>query len=67
MPNLTMIKDFIRFYISSTDRILTLCPTKSSVLNFAEQFFAGYTCITKSVFDKKDSDNIYIVYNPSIK
>ena len=67
IPNLATIKDFVRFYVSSTDGILTLRPTKSSVLNFAERFFAGYTRITKSVFDKKDSDDVYTVRNPSIE
>lgn len=67
VPNLATVKYFVRFYISSTDGILTLRPTKSSVLNFAERFFAGYTRITKSVFDKKDSDDAYTVRNPSIQ
>ncbi|GAA3278971.1 hypothetical protein GCM10020218_029570 [Dactylosporangium vinaceum] len=67
VPNLATIKDFVRFYVSSTDEILTLRPTKSSVLNFAERFFAGYTRITKSVFDKKDSDDVYTVRNPSLE
>ncbi|KAL4861450.1 hypothetical protein BDV12DRAFT_208024 [Aspergillus spectabilis] len=59
VPDLAMIKDFVRFYISSTDRILSLRPTKSSVLNFAEQFFAGFTRITKSIFDKKDTQDVF--------
>lgn len=66
VPDAT-VKDFVRFYISSTDGILTLRPTKSSVLNFAERFFAGYTRITKSVFDKKDTQDVFKVCNRSIK
>ncbi|KAL4746587.1 hypothetical protein BDW72DRAFT_197529 [Aspergillus terricola var. indicus] len=59
-PDLATIKDFVRFYISSTDGILSLRPTKSSVLNFAERFFAGFTRITKSIFDKKDTQDVFM-------
>ncbi|KAL4958731.1 uncharacterized protein BDV14DRAFT_186161 [Aspergillus stella-maris] len=59
VPDLATIKDFVRFYISSTNGILSLRPTKSSVLNFAERFFAGFTRITKSIFDKKDTQDVF--------
>jgi hypothetical protein len=60
-PDIVTIKDFVRFYISSTDGILSLRPTKSSVLNFAERFFAGFTRIAKSIFDKKDTQDVFMV------
>ncbi|KAA8642336.1 uncharacterized protein ATNIH1004_011280 [Aspergillus tanneri] len=40
-PDLATVKDFIRFYIFSSHGMISLRPTKSSVLNFAERFFAG--------------------------
>lgn len=48
MPDRATIKDFVRFYISSTDGILTLRPTKS-------------------IFDKKDTQDMFTVCNRSIK
>lgn len=59
MPDLAMIKDFIQFYIFSSHGMISLCPTKSSILNFAERFFAGFTHLTKSTFDTKDTWDIY--------
>ncbi|KAA8652730.1 uncharacterized protein ATNIH1004_001635 [Aspergillus tanneri] len=59
VPDLAMVKDFIHFYIFSSHGIISLHPTKSSVLNFVERFFAGFTRLTKSVFDKKDTQGVY--------
>ncbi|KAI9037101.1 uncharacterized protein KD926_000817 [Aspergillus affinis] len=59
VPDLATIKDFIRYYISSLHGIISLRSTKSSVLNFAERFFAGFTRLTKSTFDKKVTQNVY--------
>ncbi|THC92169.1 hypothetical protein EYZ11_008356 [Aspergillus tanneri] len=58
-PDLATVKDFIRFYIFSSHGMISLRPTKSSVLNFAERFFAGFARLTKSVFDKKDTQDVY--------
>jgi hypothetical protein len=41
--------------------MISLRPTKSSVLNFAERFFAGFTRLTKSTFDTKDAQDVYKV------
>ncbi|GFG16438.1 hypothetical protein IFM61392_09507 [Aspergillus lentulus] len=59
VPDLATIKDFIRFYIFSSHGMISLRPTKSSVLNFAERFFAGFTRLTKSTFDTKDTRDVY--------
>ncbi|KAH2363659.1 hypothetical protein KXV98_003685 [Aspergillus fumigatus] len=59
VPDLATIKDFIRFYIFSSHGMISLLPTKSSVLNFAERFFAGFTRLTKSTFDTKDIRDVY--------
>jgi hypothetical protein len=61
VPDLATIKDFIRFYIFSSHGMISLRPTKSSVLNFAERFFAGFTRLTKSTFDTKDTRDVYKV------
>ena len=37
LPDLATIKDFIRFYIFSSNGMISLRPTKLSVLNFAER------------------------------
>lgn len=58
-PDLATIKDFICYYIFSTQGMLSLRPTMSSVLNFAERFFAGFTRVTKTIFDKKDTEDVY--------
>lgn len=62
MPDLATIKDFIRFYIFSSNGMISLRPTKSSVLNFAERFFAGFTRLTKSTFDTRDTKDVYKVW-----
>jgi hypothetical protein len=41
--------------------MIFLRPTKSSVLNFAERFLAGFTRLTKSTFHKKDTQDVYKV------
>jgi hypothetical protein len=61
VPDLATIKDFIRFYIFSAHGVISLRPTKSSVLNFTERFFAGFTRLTKSTFDKNDTQDVYKV------
>lgn len=63
-PDLATVKDFIRFYISSTHGMLTVRPTMSSVKNFAERFFAGFTRVTKQSFDWKDTQDVYHVRGP---
>ncbi|KAI9725430.1 MAG: hypothetical protein M1834_001007, partial [Cirrosporium novae-zelandiae] len=58
-PSLVKIKDFIRFYIISSDGVLSDRPVVSSVLNFAERFFAGFTRVTGSKFDKEITSHVY--------
>ncbi|KKA25166.1 hypothetical protein T310_0806 [Rasamsonia emersonii CBS 393.64] len=58
-PDLATIKDFIRYYIFSTQGMLSIRQTVSSVLNFAERFFARFTHVTKTTFDKKDAEDVY--------
>ncbi|KAL1979242.1 hypothetical protein VTN96DRAFT_6405 [Rasamsonia emersonii] len=60
-PDLATIKDFIRYYIFSTQGMLSIRQTVSSVLNFAERFFARFTHVTKTTFDKKDAEDVYYV------
>lgn len=60
-PDLATVKDFIRYYIYSAKGMLTLRPTMPSVKNFAERFFAGFTRVIKTVFDKKDTEDVYHV------
>ncbi|EAW12595.1 uncharacterized protein ACLA_010210 [Aspergillus clavatus NRRL 1] len=62
VPDLATIKDFIRFYIYSSNGMISLRPTKSSVLNFAERFFAGFTRLTKTTFDTRDTKDVYKVW-----
>ena len=63
-PDLATVKDFIRFYIYSTNGMLTVRPTMSSVKNFAERFFAGFTRVTKQSFEWKDTQDVYHVCGP---
>lgn len=44
--------------------MLTVRPTMSSVKNFAERFFAGFTRVTKQSFDWKDTQDVYHVRGP---
>ena len=53
VPDLATVKDFIQYYIFSTNGMLTLRPTMSSVKNFAERLFAGITRVTKTGFDQR--------------
>jgi hypothetical protein len=41
--------------------MISLRPTKSSVLNFTKRFFAGFTRLAKSTFDMKDTWDAYKV------
>jgi hypothetical protein len=60
-PDLATIKDFIRYYIDSSRGRLSLRPVVSSVLNFAERFFVGFTRVTKTTFDPRDTTEVYHV------
>ncbi|KKA16721.1 hypothetical protein T310_9666, partial [Rasamsonia emersonii CBS 393.64] len=35
--------------------------TMSSILNFAEQFFTRFTYVTKTIFDKKVTEDVYYI------
>lgn len=52
-PDLATIKDFICYYIFSTQGMLSLQPTMSSVLNFAERFLPGSLVLQKTFLTRK--------------
>ncbi|KAI9770979.1 MAG: hypothetical protein M1840_002683 [Geoglossum simile] len=58
-PDLATIKDFIRYYIDSSRGRLSLKLVVSSVLNFAERFFVGFTRVTRTTFDPSDTTEVY--------
>ncbi len=60
-PDLEDVKRFIRYYIDSSKGQFFLKPVVSSVLNFAARFFAGFTRVTKTKFDPKDTSDVYHV------
>lgn len=63
VPDLATVKDFIQYYIFSTNGMLTLHLIMSSVKDFTERLFAGITHVTKTGFDWRDTKNVYKIYD----
>ena len=60
-PDLTTIKDFIRFYIATSRPVLFEVPTDESINTAAEWFFAGFTRYTGTEIDEDDRHEVYHV------
>jgi hypothetical protein len=60
-PDLATIKDFIRYYISSSVGRLSARPVVSSVVNFAERFFSGFNRVTGTFICREDRSEVYYV------
>jgi hypothetical protein len=51
-PNLATVKDFLRFYIATSQPILANIPTVDSINTVAEWFFVGFTRIIGTETDE---------------
>jgi hypothetical protein len=62
-PDLATVKDFLRFYISTSRGKIDEDerPTADSVNAFAEWFFAGFTHLTATPTDEADRSEVYNV------
>jgi hypothetical protein len=60
-PDLMTVKDFIRFYISTSRPQLTDKPTVDSINTVAEWFFAGFTRLTSTETDPEERSAVYNV------
>ena len=60
-PNLTTVKDFLRFHIATSRGKIVEKPTVDSVNTFAEWYFAGFSRITGTPTDKEDRSEVYKV------
>ena len=63
-PDLTTVKDFIRFYIAISKPQLNKeekRPTADSINIAAEWFFAGFTRVTGTDTDKEERSEVYNV------
>ena len=58
-PNLTTVKDFLRFRIATSRGKIIEKPTVDSVNTFAEWFFAGFTRITGTPTHEEDRSEVY--------
>jgi hypothetical protein len=54
-PDLATIKDFFRFYIATSSGRIVVKPTVDSINTNAEWFFAGFTRVTGTEINEKDS------------
>ncbi|KAL6714267.1 hypothetical protein ACLMJK_007690 [Lecanora helva] len=59
--DLSTTKDFLRYYASTAKGILHSRITCDSLNTFAEWFFAGFTRISGSVYDKAHREEVYQV------
>lgn len=60
-PDLTAIKDFVRFYIATSRLVLFDVPTDQSINTVAEWFFAGFTRHTGTDIDEEERSEVYNV------
>ena len=61
-PNLTTVKDFLRFYIATSRPCLDADkPTVDSINTVAEWFFAGFTRVTGTDTDEGERSEVYNV------
>jgi hypothetical protein len=60
-PTLTAVKDFIRFYIATSQPRIDVVPTVDSMNSIAEWLFAGFTRVTGTVTDAKERSEVYTV------
>ena len=61
-PNLVTVKDFLRFYIATSQpRLDADRPTVDSVNIVAEWFFAGFTRVTGTDTDEEERTEVYSV------
>ena len=61
VPDLVTVKDFLRFYIATSQPVLTKKPTVDSINTVAEWFFAGVTRLTGKEPDVKKRRAKYII------
>lgn len=61
-PDLATVKDFLRFYIATSQpRLDADRPTVDSVNIVAEWFFAGFTRVTGTDTDEEERSEVYNV------
>ena len=61
-PDLTTVKDFLRFYIATSRPCLDADkPTVDSINTVAEWFFAGFTRVTGTDADEEERSEVYSV------
>ena len=61
-PDLTTVKDFLRFYIATSRPCLDANkPTVDSINTVAEWFFAGFTRVTGTDTDEDERSEVYNV------
>lgn len=58
-PDLATVKDFIRFYIATSNPRLDERPTVDSVNIVAEWFFAGFTRVTGTDTVEEERSEVY--------
>jgi hypothetical protein len=60
-PSLATVKDFLRFYIATSQPRLTEKPTVESINTIAEWFFAGLTRVTGTETDAEQRSEVHNV------
>lgn len=61
-PELANVKDFLRFYIATSQpKLDDKCPTPDSINTVAEWFFAGFTRVTHTDTDEEERSEVYNV------
>jgi hypothetical protein len=60
-PDLVAVKDFLRFYITTSHPRLAEKPTADSMNTVAEWFFAGFTRVTGTETDAKQRSEVFNV------
>lgn len=64
-PDLTTIKDFLRFYAATSRPVLFDVPTDESINTVAEWFFAGFTRYTRTDIAEEERSEVYNVSDGS--
>jgi hypothetical protein len=60
-PDLTTVKDFIRFYVATSQPQIGDKPTADSINTVAEWFFAGFTRVTGTETNAEERSEVYNV------
>lgn len=63
-PDLATVKDFVRFYIATSQPTLTDKMTTDSMGTVSEWFFAGFTRVAGTVISEGMRSEVYSVGSP---